>query len=369
MDEGARTAGIIEGLCAWFGREARDLPWRRRRTGYTALVAEAMLQQTQVARVVERYEDFLRRFPTVRALGEAGEQEVLALWRGMGYYRRARSLHEAARVIERDFGGRVPRTAGELRSLPGVGRYTAGSIASIVYGKREPVVDGNVERVLARLEGRRGAHQAPQLLRWAWGRAGRLVEEAKEPGVLNEALMELGAVVCTPRRPRCGACPVAELCEARRVGAQEKIPRPKRAPRRRRVHHHAVVMVRGDKVMVEQRPPGGMWAGMWQVPTVETARRLSAAALRKRVPRGISGIVEVGEFEHGTTHRLITFHVLKGEGTGRNGVWRAIGEMDDLPMSNAQRRVLEVALGPYDAAPNASSAASGRLMGTKNSAG
>ena len=196
-----RDAAIVRALCGWFRRKARDLPWRRRRTGYTALVAEAMLQQTQVARVVERYRAFLRRFPSVRVLAEAREQQVLAEWQGMGYYRRARNLHAAAKMIVRDFGGRVPRTADKLRKLRGVGRYTAASIASIVYGERTPLVDGNVQRVLARLDARPGRAQDPKLVKWAWRRAAELVELVDSPGSLNEGLMELGAVVCTPGSP------------------------------------------------------------------------------------------------------------------------------------------------------------------------
>ncbi|MHC4652819.1 MAG: A/G-specific adenine glycosylase [Planctomycetota bacterium] len=205
-----RDAEIVAALCAWFRREARDLPWRRRRTGYTALVSEAMLQQTQVARVVERYRAFVRRFPNVRRLAKAREQAVLAEWQGMGYYRRARNLHAAAKMIVGEFGGRVPRTADQLRTLPGVGRYTAASIASIVYGERTPLVDGNVQRVLARLDVKSGRAQDPQLVKWAWERTGQLVALAESPGSLNEGLMELGAVVCTPRNPTCETCPVAE---------------------------------------------------------------------------------------------------------------------------------------------------------------
>jgi A/G-specific adenine glycosylase len=336
-------SAIAVGVCAWFRREARDLPWRRRRTGYTALVAEAMLQQTQVGRVVEQYRGFVRRFPSVRRLAEAREQEVLAEWRGMGYYRRARNLHAAAKVIVREYRGLVPRTAEQLRRLPGVGRYTAASIASIVYGERVSLVDGNVLRVLARLDGRAGRVQGRELVAWAWERAGELVDSAESPGTLNEGLMELGAVVCTPRNPRCEDCPVARNCRARRQGRQGEIPAPRKGAERARVHHHAVVVRRNARVLLEQRPADGMWAGMWQVPTVEVGRELSVREFERRLPVVVSDLQRRGEFVHHTTHRHVTFHVYTGRSRQRKGVWRGVGEMDDLPMSSAQRRVLEVA--------------------------
>ncbi len=338
-----RDARIAGDLCRWFEREARDLPWRRKRGGYSALVAEAMLQQTQVARVVERYREFMRRFPTVASLARASAQEVLAAWRGLGYYRRAASLHAAARMIVSDFAGRVPARAAELEKLPGVGRYTAGSIASIVYGERLPVVDGNVQRVLARLDARRGRAQEAALMKWAWKRAAELVAQAEDPGVLNEGMMELGAVVCTPRAPRCASCPLASSCRAVAQGRQDQIPAPGRAAPRLRVHHHAVVVRRGESILVEQRPAQGMWSSMWQVPTVEAEKPLGPAALARAVHAPLRGLVKRGSFEHGTTHRNITFHVYTATTTARRGTWRRPGGMDDLPMSNAQRKVLEIA--------------------------
>jgi len=191
----------VRALERWFARHARDLPWRRRRTGYRALVAEVMLQQTQVSRVAERYVEFLRRFPTVRGLAEADEQEVLAAWQGLGYYRRARNLHAAARLIVAERGGRIPRTVDGLRQLPGVGRYTAGAIASIVYGAPAPIVDGNVQRVIARWDANDAPPADASTVAETWRRAEDLVGATARPGVLNEALMELGATVCTPVNP------------------------------------------------------------------------------------------------------------------------------------------------------------------------
>ncbi len=305
-----------------------------------------MLQQTQVSRVMERYGDFLRRFPTVAALASANEQDVLELWQGMGYYRRARHLHEAARLVMRDYRGRVPRTADQLRTLPGVGRYTAGAIASIVFGERTPIVDGNVERVLARLFARTeppGKDHA-----WTWRTAEELVNVAEAPGVFNEAMMELGATICTPRSPNCGACPLAAMCEAKRRGMQHEIPPAEARSNRREAHHHAVVVTRGKRrtVLVEQRPEGGMWAGMWQVPTIEGDQKLEADHIAPALPITVQSVTPRGSFEHHTTHRAITFHVFAATSRSRKGTWLD-AESDAirrLPMSAAQRRVLALAM-------------------------
>ena len=239
---------FVQALCAWFEHAARDLPWRKRkhRTGYGALVAEAMLQQTQVARVVERYPAFMLRFPNARSLANALEQEVLEEWRGMGYYRRARNLHAAAQMIVRNFGGRVPSKASVLRQLPGVGRYTAGAIASIVFGKPEPIVDGNVMRVLARLYAKEGANG--DAAAWTWETADRLVKLAQRsgtPGVFNEAMMELGATVCTPGRPKCETCPLQRFCAARARGLQDEFPIARKRAKPQAWVHHALVVRRG----------------------------------------------------------------------------------------------------------------------------
>jgi A/G-specific adenine glycosylase len=305
-----------------------------------------MLQQTQVARVSESYARFLERFPTVRALAEADEQAVLVAWQGLGYYRRARHLHAAAKMIVDEFGSRMPRSVDDLLRLPGVGRYTAGSMASLVFGQAVPAVDGNVRRVLARWDAQTGPAGDAKKIAWSWARAGELARIAPRPGQFNEALMELGATICTPRAPRCRQCPTAALCEAHRRGLEGDIPAPKRRTPRPAVHHHAVLIQRGRRLLLEQRPSTGLWAGMWQAPTVECDRVLRTREIRRSLPVSINGLRKLGVFEHHTTHRRITFHVfaahIRGRGGRRagRGEWRRLHELDDLPMSNAQRRVL-----------------------------
>lgn len=332
----------------WFSANARDLPWRRPdvRGGYAALVSEAMLQQTQVPRVVSAFDAFMRRFPTVASLACADEQEVLAAWRGLGYYRRARSLHAAARVIVDRFDGDVPADAETLGELPGVGRYTAGAIASIVFGKRAAIVDGNVARVLLRVRGRRLRQEEPATQRWLWSEAHRLVELADDPGVLNEAMMELGATVCTPAAPRCTDCPLAPSCVALRDGIVDRIPPPKRRTPRRTVFHHAVVVRRGDRLLVEQRPEKGLWSRMWQPPTVEHDASLAPRLVQQRLGVAVQGMRRHGEFVHVTTHRTIRFVVFVAASRVRSGRWISIDELETIPMSSAARRAIALGTAP-----------------------
>lgn len=358
---GGRTTrddkAITRAVERWFVAAARALPWRTagRRDPYHALVSEAMLQQTQVSRVVERFGAFIERFPTIESLASAHEDEVLALWSGLGYYRRARNLHAAAKAVMEEHGGVMPRTAEGLRRLPGVGRYTAGAIASIVHGERTPIVDGNVARVLLRLENRTGRAGDPadrSTQNWVWGRAGRLVEACESPSLLNEGLMELGATVCTPRSPRCGGCPLARLCGAKKAGTQERIPAAKAASRTRAVYCASVVVERGGKVLVEQRiaatagarATGGMWGGLWQAPTLERADHPPTAVEVAAFIGASAGRVELMEsFVHKTTHRTVHFDVWTaslGRSRPRRGQWMTRGEVAGLGLASPQRRIL-----------------------------
>lgn len=335
-------------IVRWFASAQRDLPWRRpvrggagpgRRDPYASLVAEMMLQQTQVSRVLERFSPFLLKYPTIRGLARAGEQDVLASWAGMGYYRRARHLHEGAKAIVARFGGAVPSRIVDLLSLPGIGRYSAGAISSIVFGHRAPVVDGNVRRVLQRIEGRLRAPDS-----WAWRRAAQLVMATDRPGALNEGLMELGATVCTPRGPRCDRCPLSRLCSANLRGITGRIPAPRARPARQ-TEFHSVVVVRDPRgrVLVEQRPRDGRWAGMWQAPTVERRDRAATAAVLHRA-LGVTDLSRGDRFDHATTQALICFEVWDGLVTKKfspvRGEWVSHRKLCALPMSNAQRRVL-----------------------------
>lgn len=333
----------------WFAANARELPWREvPRDGYRALVSEAMLQQTQVSRVVEKYSVFLERFPTVHALAAASEQEVLSAWTGLGYYRRARHLHGAAKKIVAEFGGNVPRRVEELRTLPGLGRYTAGAVASMVYGERAAIVDGNVARVVLRVHGKDAASDDKSVQGLLWERAQALVDAAESPAVFNEGLMELGATVCVPAPavPACGRCPLREVCVAHREGRELEIPRPKTRAERKAVHCGVVVVERADgAVLVEQRPGTGMWAGMWQAVTVErTDRAPTSAELARAVGVKVAELERAETFEFLATHRKMAFEVWRvGVSRGfvaKRGEFVAKKEVGGLGMSSPQRRVL-----------------------------
>jgi len=337
------ASAALRALSIWFRTAARDLPWRRARSGYAALVSEAMLQQTQVSRVCERFVEFMNRFPTVHDLARADEREVLTAWQGLGYYRRARNLHAAAIAIE-EFDGRVPSSADKLMTLPGVGRYTAGAIASIAFGQRVPIVDGNVERVLARLFAKTDRAGSASLRTWAWEQASTLLNAAEKPGEVNEALMELGALICTPQAPRCDTCPLARWCAASDRGIARKIPRPKSRIDQTQVHHHAVIIRRGEQILLEQRPDAGLSSCMWQTPTIETTRRLGPAELRRRLSVNVDRLTRRERFEHHTTHRRIAFHVFTATSRARKGTWRRPTDISDLPLSSPQRRIIRMAV-------------------------
>ncbi|MCZ6835358.1 MAG: A/G-specific adenine glycosylase [Planctomycetota bacterium] len=341
----AREATISRNLSAWFKANARDLPWRRKRNGYKGLVSEAMLQQTQVSRVIDRYQTFMKRFPNVQALAASDEQEVLAHWQGLGYYRRARNLHAAAQMVVSELNGVVPDSIVSLRQLPGVGRYTAGAIASIVFGKTEPIVDGNVQRVLSRLELHESLPNEAQESKWQWERAQSYVNSATEPGAFNEALMELGAMVCTPRSPKCEACPLRRSCRAKKAGRQDEIPSAKRSPIKTKIYCHAIIVRRGRKILLEQRGEKGLWSKMWQPPTIESPLKLKTSTLRKALGLPVDRLQHRDTFEHQTTHRQLVFEVYEATTRVRRGLWRSLDDLDDLPLSNAHRKVLRYVSG------------------------
>lgn len=257
---------IRSALLAHYDRHARDLPWRRDRDPYRVLVSEVMLQQTRVETVLGYYEPWLERFPTVEALAEADEDEVMKAWEGLGYYRRARHLHAASRVIREAPEG-IPTTRDDLRELPGVGDYTAGAVASIAFREAVPAVDGNVRRVLARLYDEPDPKGA-----WLRDRAGELVDP-RRPGDWNQALMELGATVCTPRGPDCDACPVARWCAARAAGTQLERPAPSRKRDVPKARFVLAVLEREGEVLVRKRPRGGLLGGLWAFPEVRLDER------------------------------------------------------------------------------------------------
>ena len=275
----AKIARLRLHLIEWYERNRRDLPWRNRQEPYAIWVSEIMLQQTRVAVVVERYQAFMGRFPTLFSLALAPEQEVLALWSGLGYYRRARMLHKAAQFVANHLQGELPKASAELRALPGIGAYTAAAIASIAYGEPVAVVDGNVERVLCRLSGWDSVSRvgAAALRRKIEDLAARLVDPER-PGDFNQALMELGATVCLPRNPQCLVCPVSADCKTR--GEHKTSPRPRMLSREiahalsvRTSRHFSKSGGHGSReVLLEQRAAEQtVMPGLWELPALRDA--------------------------------------------------------------------------------------------------
>jgi A/G-specific adenine glycosylase len=263
----AWVARVRQRLVGWYEREHRDLPWRGTRDPYRILVSELMLVQTTVAAVVPYYARFLARFPDVRALAEADAAEVLKQWEGLGYYRRARQLHAAARAIVADHRGTFPRDPDAIRALPGVGRYIAGAILSFAYDHPAPILEANTQRVLARWLACREEIRQPSVQKRLWRAAERLVPSTGA-GTFNQAFMELGALVCVPREPLCLVCPVATECRARTQGIQERVPvqAPKAPPLG--VTEACALVSREGRWLIVQRGPGGLWEQFWEFPTI-----------------------------------------------------------------------------------------------------
>jgi A/G-specific adenine glycosylase len=339
-------------LLAWYDAHRRDLPWRRTRDPYAIWVSEMMLQQTQVATVHGYYERWMQRFPTVRDLASAREDDVLHAWQGLGYYSRARNLWRGAQVVVSAHAGRLPRTAAALREIPGIGPYSAGAIASIAHGERAAVVDGNVVRVLCRVFGLPGDPARAPLKAELWARAAALVPEDR-PGDFNQAMMELGATVCLPRTPACEECPLRKRCVALAKGTVHELPAL--APRAAAVPvaRAAAIVTRLGRVLTVQAPPAApRWAGMWLFPSSDVGPAESPAAAAVRAVRDAVGLrAAPGELaltvRHSVTHHRITLDVFRC--TASHGKARPVGAaalawvepsaLGELAMPAAHRRI------------------------------
>jgi A/G-specific adenine glycosylase len=334
-------------LLAWYDAHARNLPWRESRDPYRVWLSEIMLQQTRVAAVIAHYHEFLRRFPTVRKLAAAREASVLAAWSGLGYYRRARMLHAAAKVVVRQLDGKFPSSAERWRTLPGIGRYTAAAVASIAFGEALAVVDGNVERVLQRISGQKAAGET------LWEAAGELLD-GKRPGDFNQAMMELGATVCTPRAPACLTCPVVELCATRgEIPGAAKTPRQKK-----RVIDYALNCHDGKVFLVQRALDASLMAGMWELPEVSGS---VVGASKKQVPparfagrrndkasgngRAVATIPELClTLKHSITVTDYTVRVWRQPAPpGARGEWVAVGRLGRVALTGLARKILQKA--------------------------
>ncbi|GAB4232780.1 MAG: A/G-specific adenine glycosylase [Acidobacteriota bacterium] len=311
-------SGWAEALLEWYRRNRRKLPWRDTGDPYHVLVSEVMLQQTRVDTVIPYFQRFVATFPTVTALAAASEAEVLRLWTGLGYYARARRLREAARKIAEEHRGVIPSNLDELRRLPGVGAYTAGAVASIAFGRPTPVVDGNVKRVYSRL-----LALERLLTPGAWNRlaaAALTAAPGADPGDFNQALMELGAVVCRPERPACGECPLSRYCRAFQRGIEAELPFQEGSPQSQRVEWRVFVVVRDSRFLMRERPGSQVLTGLWEFPAVEQAGGASpprAPVHPPQLPFPLEIEVPLGEFRHAITTRRIHAQVFRARLVGR----------------------------------------------------
>lgn len=306
-------------LLAWYQEFQRKLPWRWATEPYHILVSEIMLQQTRVAVVEERYRTFIAQFPSAERLARAKESTVLAAWSGLGYYRRARALHGSAKEVVRR--GSFPRTTSELMELPGVGRYTAAAVASIAFGEPVAVVDGNVKRVIDRLVNHKAADAGPIAEKQYWEFAGQLLDR-QSPGDFNQAMMELGALVCLPAQPVCHACPVAGLCAAR--GPTEKVSRP---ARRKAELHYALARKNGSVLLRQRNKQSSLMPGMWELPEIgEASKRTKLPLLKLR---------------HAITTTDYTVFVHAGNNKKRPADrWIALRSVYRLPLTGLTRKII-----------------------------
>lgn len=343
---------LAQRLLHWYRQHQRDLPWRANNDPYCVWVSEVMLQQTQVATVRPYFTRWMQRFPTLQALAEAEEADVLQIWQGLGYYSRARSLHRGAQHVVEQRAGRLPDTPEELRRLPGIGPYTAGAIASIAFGRDAAVVDGNVIRVLTRLFALDGSPQHQPLKRHLWELAQRLIPSGRASD-FNQALMELGSLVCTPRSPNCLNCPVRTDCRARKLGRPDAFPQLPKRPAQQRVEHAAALVRRGSRYLLMQLPSDApRWASMWSFPTLErkeneTIQQTAVRALSYWCGYSATGGEVAHELQHSVTRYRIRLHLVRCEPARatrqrtscQNMGWFEWEELSQLALPSAHRKL------------------------------
>ncbi len=345
----ALASALAADLGPWFEAGHRDLTWRRTADPYAIWVSEIMLQQTRVETVERYYADFLARFPTVQTLAAAEESEVLEAWSGLGYYRRARLLHKGARFVCDEHGGRVPDDAAELLAVPGVGRYTAGAIGSIAFDEPRALVDGNVARVLSRVCAIEEPKQQDASARGHWVLTSEVLQRGK-PRVLAQALMELGATVCTPKKPNCPACPIQSHCGALATGRTASIPAPRKRVAQPVDRLCALAVVSRRRLLLVKRPPKGLLAGMWCLPLVVDEDGPTALGSVFARPDTLESWAEVGALRHVFTHRIWELSVQRVDAPRRpklvldaETAWIAVGERPPGGVPSATTKLLRAA--------------------------
>jgi A/G-specific adenine glycosylase len=336
-------------LLKWFGKNRRDLPWRKTKDPYRIWVSEIMLQQTQVKTVIPYYKRWMKTFPNLRSLAAAPLSRVLKGWEGLGYYSRARNLHRGAREVVKRFEGRVPDSRESLQKLPGIGRYTAGAIASIAFGKPEPVVDGNVKRVLSRVFALKEPIDTSRGEAKLWEIAKNLLRRnGGRYGDFNQALMELGALVCLPENPRCTACPLEKRCKSRRLGKEEGFPVKSRKEKVTELRTVAAVIWKKGRVLLKREPLNGRWGGLWTFPQwVSTNGAGEKKFLKERVGRDLKVSLRTlnprAELKHGFTKYRVRLRVYEGEvlSSPRKLSWVRPENLARLPLPRPHQKIAD----------------------------
>jgi A/G-specific adenine glycosylase len=349
-DAGTRNRDFARKLTAWYRAHRRRLPWRGSPDPYRIWVSEIMLQQTTVQAVVPYFERWMKLFPDMRALARAPLQKVLRAWQGLGYYQRARNLHRAARIFVRDYGGRIPDDEKALGRLPGFGPYTTAAVLSLAYARPLPVIDANVRRVLMRITGLRGEASARNdklLLDYLRG-----IFPARDPGLFNQAMMELGALACRSRNPQCLLCPVTGICSAARDGKQEVIPRPRKQAAKK-IEAVVAVIEDGERVLIQKRPPSGLFGGLWEFPGGRRKRgesRVNALRreVREEVGAGITNVRFLTTVKHAYTQFQVTLHVYSCElkrlsppPIGKDRRWVSLRSIRRLPLPSGSVKIVD----------------------------
>lgn len=349
----AQKKEIQTRLLRWFKRKARDLPWRKTKDPYAIWVSEIMLQQTQVGTVIPYYQNFLKTFPTVRHLARASLSNVLKVWEGLGYYSRARNLHRASQIVLDHFRGIIPNDLKNLLSLPGIGRSTAGAVLSFAFHKDAPILDGNAKRVISRLFAVSDSPAAGRTDDLLWGLSESLVPKGNS-NPFNQALMDLGSMLCTIKEPDCARCPLRNACKARASGKPETYP-PKRL--RKTIPHVesvSAVIRRDGKVLLRQRPPSGLLGGLWEFPNwrmEEKQRSRLRLKLEDHIKKDIGitadGKELIGTFIQTFSHFKLTLHAyhcqsMNGKGKGK---WVSVRNLHRFPMSRIHRRIAQTIVG------------------------
>lgn len=343
-------------LLSWYSKHERDLPWRKSRDPYRVWVSEVMLQQTQVETVRSYFQRFMQAFPNVQALAAADEQQVLKLWEGLGYYRRARGLHAAAKVVAGELDGKFPDDVPGLMKLPGIGRYTAGAIVSIAYDKPAPILEANTIRLLTRLVAYRDDPTKSAGQKLLWGIAEELLP-LKQVSRFNQALMELGSLVCTPKDPQCRACPLASLCQANQQGVVDSLLPTTKKTIYTETREAAVVVRKGDKVLVRQCGPDERWAGLWDFPRFAidaegplfAKRELEQKISEQTGIKATAGAL-LKTIKHGVTRYRITLECYEASHQGGRlkstkaspAKWVAPANLADYPLSTTGRKIAKL---------------------------